>query len=412
MAAEAANLYDFGEARGDALRQGLPPIVGSDGGSTWVGGNGHLHVGALDLPTEVADGLYFGVDLQPESHSEQVVLGTGKSGTSTLRLAVNHGAVVGRLSVLLRDEDGRTLEVNAEGCPSIARRVIVSAQPRDNRVSIYEIQPWASNPSAPLPSEATRTESPYRFVLDQPVVFGGWFVDGQRQGPYVGRLAEVFFGAKYLDPSRVAALAVASDNPTALAYSDLAEPSEEMRVRFLRDAARLRSWFNQPTMSMDDMDDASLLLYRWLFDRTPILAALCRMYGMQLWLPGDSDRARAYTNVVLQDGPLIHIPGARGPEAPMGFEWVTLDTWRTQPAFHAQGHSISREAFIKFVRNKLGSGHFDEAQRKKWQRDLLSVSAGLRLLDQDAMVFQMRALVSEVMLAVSATRAEALAAIA
>jgi hypothetical protein len=409
IAENAANLFQFDEASGDELRQGLPPIIGSEGGSAWVGGKGHVRGGPLPRSAELGEGLYLGVDLQPDSRSEQIVLGSGKAGASALRLVVNHEGVAGHISVLLRDEDGRTLEVNANGSDSIARRLVVSAKPRENGVSIYEIQPWALNPLVPLPCSATLTESPNRFVFDQPFAVGGWFIDGQHRGPYAGRLANVFINDKYLDQTRVTALANASDNPTALTHEGLGEPSAEMLSRFLRDAARLRSWLGKPTMSRDDMDDASALLHRWLFDRTAVLAEVCRNYGVQLWLPGESERGRAYVAVVLQDGPLIHMPGARGPDAPMGFEWATLDRWRTEAAFHVQGLPVSREAFIKFVRNKLGSGHFDEAERKKWQRDLLAVTEGLRVLDQEALVFQMGALVSEVSLALSATRAEVLA---
>lgn len=34
------------------------------------------------------------------------------------------------------------------------------------------------------------------------------------------------------------------------------------------------------------------------------------------------------------------------------------------------GYSVSWAAFIKFVRNKLGGGHFDPDDRQRWQRDL------------------------------------------
>jgi len=67
---------------------------------------------------------------------------------------------------------------------------------------------------------------------------------------------------------------------------------------------------------------------------------------------------------------------------------------------------VSREAFVKFVRNKLGWGHFDEDDRAAWQVRLLNQAGGFDIAGMDALVFQMQALVREVTLALSASRVE------
>ena len=158
------------------------------------------------------------------------------------------------------------------------------------------------------------------------------------------------------------------------------------------------------------MGDAAILLWSWLFDRkTPVLVRLARGYGVQLWMPGPSERARRYEEAVLASGPVVLVQGGTGPESPMGFSWLTLEEWQRTPVLHAQGHAVSARDFIRFVRNKLGAGHFDETQRDEPQKRLLEVTTGLELGNEGALEFQMRHLASQVLLATSVARLEAIA---
>ena len=50
-----------------------------------------------------------------------------------------------------------------------------------------------------------------------------------------------------------------------------------------------------------------------------------------------------------------------------------------QVAFFVEGHRVSNGSLIAFVRNKLGCGHFDLTDRKKWQKDLLKYSEFLEI---------------------------------
>ena len=233
-------LYDFGIPFGDDLRQGLPPIVGDEGGSVWLGGEGHIEIPALSVPTGFSEGMYFGVDFQPDSRLEHVVLGTVTSSGSALRMVVNEKNIVGRLSVLLRDEDGHRLSVHVQGSKSIARRVIVSAVPRLNQIEIYEIQPWAMSPCIALQSDVSIAEAPSQFAFDKPLMLGGSHGDRTARGSSGGRVANFFVGAHALAPARVGSYAEASTNPMSLANGDLGEPSREMCARFLRDVQQLR----------------------------------------------------------------------------------------------------------------------------------------------------------------------------
>jgi hypothetical protein len=139
-------------------------------------------------------------------------------------------------------------------------------------------------------------------------------------------------------------------------------------------------------------------------DKRPQLPAICRGLGIQLWMPGASARARRYTEALLSLSPELHVVGGLGPDGPFGFEWVDVPTWRSEPAFHVRGVPVTRDQFVKFVRNKLGGGHFDETNRTQWQRDLLAVTEGLKLLDQEALAFQMKAITTELALAVDVSR--------
>jgi hypothetical protein len=404
------DLYDFGVPAGDALRQALPPIVGDEGFSAWFGGLGHVRVPALTLPADAGDGIWFGVDLQPDSPAEQVVLGTARTDGTALRLLVNQGNMPGRLSVLLRDEDGRSLMVHAQGSPSVARRVVVTTKPRLNEVLFYEIQPWAAAPSTALVSEFDLAEAPSRFVFDQPFAFGGWVEDGQRLGEYAGRLANVCIGTGSFDETRLAPLVAASGNPSSLANRDLGNPSNELRLRFTRDVERLRGWRRQAAMTLNDMDDASALVYRWLVQQKgSMVPSLCRLLGVQLWLPGASERSRKYAAALLGTSPSLALSGEKGPNAP-DFEWVPREQWLSEPAFLVDDYAVTRKEFVTFVRNKLGGAHFDERRREDWQPKLLAASSGLRPLGLDALVFQMSAIVGEAILAVAAARLEPLVA--
>ncbi len=185
-------------------------------------------------------------------------------------------------------------------------------------------------------------------------------------------------------------------------------PSLELRARFRRDLMRLRDWVTRSRTTDAELDDASLILYRWLFDEHPVLIDLVERLGVQLWLPAMSDHEHRYLDTVLAYEPVFQMAGDLGPDSAFGFQWRPLSAWRKDPAFHTNGYPVSYEAFIKFVRNKLGPGHLDEEGRTRWQMELLGLTSGLRVMGQDALIYQMRALAEIVLLAVADCRLEAM----
>ena len=54
--------------------QGLPPIVGSEGGSTWFGNGGHVYQDRLELGEPALQGFSVLFDAQADSTTEQVIL--------------------------------------------------------------------------------------------------------------------------------------------------------------------------------------------------------------------------------------------------------------------------------------------------------------------------------------------------
>jgi hypothetical protein len=398
--------FAFGARNGDELRQGLPPIVGSDGGSTWFAGSGHVAV--PEFPLKSAAEFFLGVDLQPDNGEPQTVLGAVWDRSAMLVEANTHGER--SLALTIRDEVGRSLVARAELSPSAAHRILITGDLRSASISIHELQPWARDPGRALDVETTVAEPPEAWPPSEAgFAMSGTLVNGTHQPGYVGRMAEVYLGDHSLAASRPVALASASDNPTALAYERLVAPTQALLHRFRRDLQRLRDWAASSRSSVGDLDDASLILYRWLFDKHAVLVDLAASLGVQLWLPGMSERERRYLDVVLEDEPIFQMTGVLGPESAFGFAWEPLDQWRKSPAFHTNGHAVSHEALIKFVRNKLGGGHFDEHDRTKWQRDLVGFTSGLRVMGEDALLYQLRAVAEAVLSGVAASRIEVLA---
>lgn len=398
--------FAFGVQYGDELRQGLPPIVGSEGGSTWFAGDGHVAV--PDFPLRSASEFFLGLDLQPDDCEPQVLLGA-VWGRAALLVETN---TLGdrSLTVTVRDEMDRSLVARTELSRSASHRMLVTGDLRPPWISVHELQPWARDPGCALVVETDVTEPPSAWLPSQAgFAMSGSLVNGTHQPGYVGRIAEVYLGDHAMDASRPVALAHASDNPTALTYERLMAPTRALLDRFRRDLRRLRDWAASSRSAASDLDDASLILYRWLFDTHPVLVDLAASLGVQLWLPGMSDRERRYLDVVLEDKPIFQMTGVLGPESAFGFAWEPLDQWRKSPAFHTNGHPVSHEALIKFVRNKLGGGHFDEHDRTKWQRDLVGFTAGLRVMGQDALLYQLRAVAEAVLFGVAASRIEVLA---
>ena len=83
-----------------------------------------------------------------------------------------------------------------------------------------------------------------------------------------------------------------------------------------------------------------------------------------------------YRDFLMSTGPALHLKGSF--DGRFGVSWRNVSDWSSEGIMHANGVPVSREQLTKFIRNKLGAGHFDEEDRKRWQRDLLEVTEGLQ----------------------------------
>ncbi len=80
-------------------------------------------------------------------------------------------------------------------------------------------------------------------------------------------------------------------------------------------------------------------------------------------------------------------------------DWLALSAFRGDLAFWVAGERrISWEGFVKFVRNKLGGGHFDPEDRKRWQVQLDSMIRETEVNGEAWIDVKMLALVQALML--------------
>jgi hypothetical protein len=397
-----SDLHEFDSADGSMLRQGLPPIVGLEGGSAWFSNGGHAAIESPDFPA-IAAGFYVLLDVQPDLLEPTTVLGSETTDASGLRVTLNDPSP-GDIGLHMTDEAGRRLQAVAHGSVALGRRLVITGEPANNAIQIYEIQPWASSPGEGLPIEVIVGERPGEIRVRDWTV-GGIRRDGALAAAFVGRIANIALGEKVLSPERVGELAAASrENPDALTAAGLGRPDHEIADLFLRDIDRLRSWSRLDSIDSNDRDDAAALIYRWLYSKHPVLRLVAKSLGAQTLFPGAQDPTAEALELILATQSLSVL--ASPERLDTNFSWRTLEEWSGQGLFRVGQKTVSREGFVKFVRNKLGVGHFDPEDRTKWQTDLLQEAGGLSIQGMDGLVFQMHAVIREVTLMVTVSRLE------
>ncbi len=157
---------------------GQPPIVG------------YLYGDTLDdFGSRMEEGFCFRLDIQSASFDEQILLGSGVTNGTAFRIRLNADGVPHRVEMMLRDDDGKVLAGYADTSASRAKRLVCTADPRSNLLAFFELQPWVDDN---LQIHYTKQDEPIRFSnLVHPFIMGGWNLDGQRKGRYVGRMENV-----------------------------------------------------------------------------------------------------------------------------------------------------------------------------------------------------------------------------
>lgn len=287
--------HEFAPRNG--IKQGLPPIVGSEGGSVWFGNCGHIEVPPLDLPVQ---GFSILVDLQSDRDGEQTIL-YDKDSDNVINLTINHDKEVSYLRLHVGNGSGATFDLRSELSAGRAHRLLRSVRLLEGAAHVVELEPWSATPGAPRPAEIG-TNGVFTRIGSQSGVWSiGGFGDSEG-GAFCGRVAQVAMTPSFLTDDRICELINATDNPNGLSHDKVSRPSDELIALVTGDIQRLRAWANT-RMTLNDMREASSLIARWFFEggSTPVLIHLCQRLGVQLWLAGTTDAEQAYSKRIGQD---------------------------------------------------------------------------------------------------------------
>jgi hypothetical protein len=350
--------------------------------------------------SRLGQGFSVWIDLQSERIAEQIICGTAVPEKTGLIVRLNTTGVVGRLEVDVRDEKGKLLRGCVQLSKAAAKSVIIRVLPPSNLMKVNEV---TIHGDAPLDVEYTHRQGPRQFVdLKHPLLVSGYNLNGSRQGSFVGRLGQVVLFGRCLSDEDAGELVTIkrADVDQKWGTRPRKAYSAERRQVFTDDLSKMKKWRARPNLSRADTLDASTVLFKWLFDKHPLLQDLCDEIGLQLSIPGPGDREKAYTHKVLKLKPVFYQLGTHGMGGMLGYEWMPLSRFGNQTAFSVEQHSISHQSFVRFVRHKLGGSHFDAEDRQKWQKDLKAQSDVIRLMGSTAIEYQMKCLLDVIMQAV------------
>lgn len=216
---------------------------------------------------------------------------------------------------------------------------------------MVELQPWS--PAEPLPVSVLRADGPADFPgFADPLCLSGCNVGRERHGKFLGRAANVALFNKVLGNDRIGPHRDAANSRAGgdLPAIDRGALDEEGRRLFVDDADQLREWTEMGGLARRETRHGAVLAYRWLCDRRPLLKRVADYYGVLLSLP-DLDPHRALTQAMLEDQPSFFYQ-----RDTWGGNWLTLSAFLGDMAFWVAGdRPVSWEAFVKFIRNKLGA---------------------------------------------------------
>lgn len=259
-------------------------------------------------------------------------------------------------------------------------------------VLIDEMQPWGPGGGARL------TLTPGSGV---PIDWQGLTIGGATsmnpEDVYRGRVAEVAAFDKLLSDESIDACRRASlaANPTDVPQFQPGALDYEGREILLDDYEQLVRWHNAGRLNRSELRAASVLAHLWLLDHRPLLQLASDHYGGMISCP-DLRRSDALAQRRIElDTPLW------SPETEHEGDWVPLATFRDDLACWLGQSStvVSWTAFIKFVRNKLGGGHFDPDDRQLWQRQLIQLVRKIEIDGEPWLAATMLTLVRSLILA-------------
>jgi hypothetical protein len=267
---------------------------------------------------------------------------------------------------------------------------------------LAEIQPWG--PSVSLTVELR----PGAALIPNWEGFrvGGWSGEVPGQS-FRGRVAEVSSFSELLTDDSVERCRQASrpSNEVDVPTFRPGALDEEGRALLLADYAQLVRWHNQGSLNHRELRDAALLAHLWLLDTYPLLQRASDNYGAMLSCP-DLRRAATLAARIEEEKPALW-----SPQTEHSGDWVPLSAFRNDLAcwLGQSDYRVTWSAFIKFVRNKLGAGHYDPEDRTRWQRELAELSQKADLDGEPWLASMMLTLVRSLILAADGSGFAALA---
>ena len=138
----------------------------------------------------------------------------------------------------------------------------------------------------------------------------------------------------------------------------------------LDDYGQLIRWHNAGGLDRRGLREASSIASIWMLDGYTLLRRASDHFGAMLWFP-DLRRGKALGAILAERAPALWRP-----DSEHSGDWVPLSEFRDDLAcWLGVGETkVTWAAFIKFVRNKLGGGHYDPNDRTAWQRQLAELA--------------------------------------
>lgn len=317
---------------------------------------------------EIKEGLSLGegdfsflVDVQLECSGRHPVLRNAHAGrTMGLDLERRTAAVTAHVWLSTGSD---WLYGNSELSGTTGKRLALRFDTEAGLVLIDEVQPWGP----PVQRRVVLGRGDALVPNWEGYRVGG--ASGEIPGQsYRGRVAEVaafaeLLGAEAVDGFRQASVPA---NNTDVPTFNPGVLDDEGRELFLADYGQLVRWHNSGSLNHRELRDASSLAYLWLLDTYPLMQRASDNYGAMLSFP-DLRRSETLAARIDEDKPALW-----SPQTEHSGDWVPLSTFRDDLAcwLGQSDYLVTWSAFIKFVRNKLGGGHYDPEDRQRWQREL------------------------------------------
>jgi hypothetical protein len=331
------------------LIQGIAPIFGKDP-CCFIAGGAHIQLPLASLGSKLLDGFCLLVDIQPEGSAPSVLLRAGVSGKTSLIVHYHEGGKKNRIRCDVCDDDGRILSGGAQLSKYAAKRLIICGDVRNNKIDFHEFNIHALDMATKVCYSAR--DSPMNFSeFSQDMILGGKPVNGDCVCAISTKIANFAAWDRLLEKEEIEAIlgAIKRDlNHFYGKHAYIVNESSERRSVFRDDMNKIRTWAQKSSLAGADTRDAAIILYRWLFDRHPMLQDLCNEIGIQLTFPGPTDlRNSFYRFDVLKQATLMMI-GKLGKRNLLGFQWVPLAKFKRDTVMMAGGTSVSVEMLIKF----------------------------------------------------------------